>query len=96
MVGHHDHRVLLEERVDAAGHVHDALERAVGHGDRGHLRVGAALVRVGVVVGQREEHEVEEVVLHQVRPHAARVLVALPGMPSVERQPVCRDANRSA
>ena len=40
---------------------------------------GPGLVRVGVVVGQREEQEVEQVVLDQVGADAAGVLVALPG-----------------
>ena len=42
-------------------------------------------MRVGVVVGQREQHEVEEVVLHEVRPHAPGVAVALARHP--ERRP---------
>ena len=40
------------------------------------LRVRPVLVRVRVVVGQRQQQEVEEVVLDQVRAHAAGVLVA--------------------
>ncbi len=66
VVRHDDHRVLLEERLGAAGHVHDPLERAVRLGDRAHLAVRADLVRVGVVVRQREEQEVEQVVLDEV------------------------------
>ena len=42
---------------------------------------GPDLVRVRVVVGQREQQEVEEVVLDQVGAHAARVPVALAGHP---------------
>ena len=79
VVRHHDHGVLLEERLRAAGHVHDPLERAVGLGDRAHLAVRPDLVGVGVVVGQREEQEVEQVVLHQVRADAPRVAIALAG-----------------
>ena len=79
VVGHHDHRVIVEERVDPAGHVHDALQRAVGLGDRDHLPFRARLVGVRVVVGQREQQEVEEVVLDEVGPHAAGVPVALAG-----------------
>src|SRR5205807_1469576 len=45
--------------------------------DRGDLRVWAAPVRVRVVVGQRREHEVVEVVLLEERAHAGGVLVAL-------------------
>ena len=92
VVGHDDDGVVLEKRVDASGDVHDALERPIGHGDRGHLRVGAAAVRVGVIVRQREEHEVEEVVLNEVRPDAAGVLVALAG--HTERRSAARLAGR--
>ena len=73
--------MVLEEGVHAARHVHDPLERAVGLGDRAHLAVGSDLVRVGVVVRQREEQEVEQVVLDEVRADAARVPVALAGHP---------------
>ena len=41
--------------------VHDPLDLAVGRRDRGDLRERAVLVRVRVVVGQREQQEVEEV-----------------------------------
>ena len=81
VVRHHDHRVLLEERLGSARHVHDPLEGAVGLRDRAHLAVRADLVRVRVVVGQREQEEVEEVVLDQIGAHAARVPVALAGHP---------------
>ena len=60
----------------AAGGVHHPLELAVGGGERGHLRVRAVLVGVRVVVGQREQQEVEEVVLDEVGADAAGVLVA--------------------
>src|SRR3954453_11678428 len=40
-------------------------DRAVGRRDRGDLGVRPAFVRVGVVVGERGEHEVEEVVLDE-------------------------------
>jgi hypothetical protein len=56
----------------------------VRHHDQGvllqegvHLPVGTGLVGVRVVVGQREQEEVEEVVLDQVGAHAAGVAVAL-------------------
>ena len=49
-----------------AGGVHHARELQVGLGDRLHLGVGAVLVRVPVVVGEREQQEVEQVVLDQV------------------------------
>ena len=75
----HDHRVLVQELVRTAGGVHQTLDLAVGGRDRGHLRVRAVAVRVGVVVGQREQHEVEQVVLGEVGAHAAGVLIARPG-----------------
>jgi len=74
-----DHGVVLEEGVGAPRGVGDSLEGAVGRGDRGDLRERPALVRVGVVVGQREQQEVEQVVLNQVGADAARVLIALAG-----------------
>ncbi len=58
--------------------VHQALELAVGGGQRLDLGERPVLVRVRVVVGQREEQEVEQVVLDQVLADAARVLVADP------------------
>jgi hypothetical protein len=76
VVGDDDHRVLVEEAVGPAAGVHHALDLAVGLGDRGHLGVRAVLVRVRVVVGQRQQQEVEEVVLDEVRADAAGVLVA--------------------
>jgi hypothetical protein len=78
VVGHHDHRVLVEEAVGAAAGMEDTLELAVGGGDRVDLRVRAVAVRVGVVVGQRQQQEVEQVVLDEVGAHAAGVLVADP------------------
>ena len=65
--------------------MHDPLERAVRLRDRAHLAVGSDLVRVGVVVRQREEQEVEQVVLDEVGADAARVLVALAGHPERRR-----------
>ena len=71
-----DHGVVLEERVGAAGSVHEPLDLLVGRGERGDLRVRAVLVRVRVVVRQREQQEVEQVVLDQVLADAPGVLVA--------------------
>ena len=79
MVGHRDHGVLFEELIDAAGGVHHTRELQVGLADRVDLRVGAALVRVPVVVGQRQQQEVEQVVLDHVRGHAPGVPVAHAG-----------------
>ena len=78
-----DHRVVLEERVRPAGRVHQALDLLVGGGDRGDLGERPVAVRVRVVVGQREQQEVEQVVLDQVRADAARVLVAHPRHPEL-------------
>ncbi len=75
--------MVLEELVRAAGGVHQALDLLVGVGDRGHLRERPVLVRVGVVVGQREQQEVEQVVLDQLGADAARVLVALARQPEL-------------
>ena len=83
VVGEHDHRVVLEELVRAAGRVHQALDLLVGGGDRGHLRERPVRVRVRVVVGQREQQEVEQVVLDQLGADAARVLVALARQPEL-------------
>ena len=97
MVRADDHRVVLEERVGPAGRVHQPLDLAVGGRDRVDLGERPVLVRVRVVVGQREQQEVEQVVLDQVRADAARVLVALrPAGRAGERQPVLREAKMSA
>ena len=71
------------KRVEPAAGVHEPLQLAVGGGDRGDLRVRPVAVREGVVVGQREEHEVEQVVLDEVRADAAAVLVALARHPEL-------------
>ena len=63
VIGDDDHRVLVEEALGSAAGVEEALELAVGGGDRGHLRVGPVAVGMRVVVGQREQQEVEEVLL---------------------------------
>ena len=70
---------------------------AVGGGDRVDLRERPVLVRVRVVVGQREQQEVEQVVLDQVRADAAgsagrarRAARAASGRAS------CREAKMSA
>ena len=68
--------------------VHDPLELPVGGRDRRDLRVRAVLVGVRVVVGQRQQQEVEEVVLDEVGADAAGVLVAH------ARQPELRPAAR--
>ena len=59
MVGHHDDGVLAEELVYATAGVEHARELNVGLRDRLDLRLGAVLVRVPVVVGQRQQQEVE-------------------------------------
>ncbi len=79
MVGHHDHRMVVEKGLRAAAGVHQPVERAIGLGYRMGLLGRARTMRVGVVVGQREEQEVEQVVLHQVRSHTTGVAVALAG-----------------
>ena len=71
VVGDDDHRVLVEEGVRTAGGVHHPRELPVGGGHGRDLGVGSALVGGGVGVGQREEQEVEEVVLGQVGGDAA-------------------------
>ena len=58
--------------------MHEALELAVGLGDGVDLRVRPELVRVRVVVGQRQEHEVEEIPFDHEGPDAAGVPVAYP------------------
>ncbi len=68
-----------EELVDAAGGLADARELQVGLRDRLQLRLGTALVRVPVVVGQRQQQEVEQVVLDEVAGDAAGVAVAHAG-----------------
>ena len=85
-----DHRVVLEERVEPAGRRHQPLELAVGLRQRVDLRERPVLVRVRVVVGEREEQEVEQVVLDHVLADAAGVLVA------DARQAELRAARRAA
>ena len=76
VVGHDDDTVRLEERLDAAVGVDELREGVVGEGDR-LLRLPRP-VAVGevVVVGEREEHEVVEVLLDELAPDARRVGVA--------------------
>jgi hypothetical protein len=76
VIGAHDHRVVLEERVGAARGLHHALDLLVRRRQRRDLGVGPVLVRVGVVVGEREQQEVEQVVLDEMLGDAAGVLVA--------------------
>ncbi len=78
VVGAHDHGVILQERVRSPAGVHQTLELTVSLGERRDLGAGPVAMRVGVVVGQREQQEVEQVVLHQERPDAARVAVPQP------------------
>ena len=90
MVRADDHRVVLEERVEPAGRRHQPLELAVGLRQRVDLRERPVLVRVRVVVGEREEQEVEQVVLDHVLADAAGMLVA------DARQAELRAARRAA
>ncbi len=78
VIGHHDHRVLGQERLDAAGGVHHARELNVGQRDRAHLSLRTRAVGVPIVVGQRQQQEVEQVVLDHVGADAAGVAVAHP------------------
>ena len=81
VVGHDDDCVLPQELLDPAARVEHSRELQVGLGDRVHLPLGPVLVRVPVVVWEREQEEVEEVVLDEVGGHAARVAVANAGHP---------------
>ena len=62
VVGDQDQRVLLEEPVEPAARLDQRREAVVGAGDRLDARLGPVAVRVVVVVGEREEQEVEGVV----------------------------------
>jgi hypothetical protein len=77
-------------KASARRGVHQPLDLPVGRGQRVDLRVRPVLVRVRVVVGQREQQEVEQVVLDQVRADAAACWSRIPGRPSCERQPSAR------
>ena len=81
VISHHDHRVLGEEALEPAAGLHHARQVRIGLGERAHLGVGAVLVRVPVVVRQREQEHVEEVPLHEVGADARRVPVADPRHP---------------
>ena len=59
MVGGHDDGVPREELLGAARGVHQTLELTVRRRDRGHLGVGAVAVGEGIVVGERQQQEVE-------------------------------------
>ena len=83
MIGHHDHGVLLQEPVHPTARVHHALQLGIGERDRVHLTIRARAVRVPVVVGQRQQHEVEQVMLDHVGTHTTRMLVAHPRHPQV-------------
>ncbi len=92
-----DHRVVLEERVRAAGGVHQPLDLLVGGGERGDLRrpgracASACRCRAATAAGSRTG---------RARPGTAPTQPACwsrtPGSPSCERQPVLRDAKMSA
>jgi hypothetical protein len=71
VVGHRDHGVLGEELLDAAGRVHHAGELEIGLREGLQLGLRSALVRDPVVVRQRQQQEVEQVVLDEVRGDAA-------------------------
>ncbi len=79
VVGDHDHRVGLEERVHPAARVDQLAQAAVGVGDRGGRRVRAPAVGVVVVVGEAEEEEVVGVLGDELLRDAGRVLVARAG-----------------
>ncbi len=66
----------VQEGVDPAGLVDDLAEAAVGVGDRVEHRVDPVGVSVVIVVGEREEQEVVEVLPHQLAAHAGGVGVA--------------------
>ena len=76
VVGDQDHRVLGEEGVDPARLLDQRGEAFVGLGDRLDRGLGPVAVRVVVVVGQREEEEVEAVLLHQLDRAAGGVGIA--------------------
>ena len=78
--------MLLAEGVHTAAGGDELLEAGVRVGDRVERLVGPVPVRVVVVVGQREEQEVVEVRLDELRRAAGRVLVAGPGRASVGLQ----------
>ncbi len=79
VVGDQDQRVPLEEAVDAAPRLDQRRHALVGAGDRLDRRFRPVAVRVVVVVGEREEHEVERVVADQLGSAAGRVRVAAAG-----------------
>ena len=68
--------MLGEEGVDPAGLLDQRAEAFVRLGDRLDRGLGPVAVRVVVVVGQREEEEVEAVLLHQLDRAAGGVGVA--------------------
>ena len=70
VVGDEDQRVRLEEAVEAAGRLDQLGEAGVGAGDRLDARLGPVAVRVVVVVGEREEQEVEGVRRAPARPRS--------------------------
>ena len=76
VIGDHDHGVVIEELIEAAGGADELGERVVGASYRLELRLGAVLVGVVVVVGQREQQEVVEVMFDELMRDAGRVLVA--------------------
>ena len=82
-----DDGVLLEERVGPpAASIRRSICWSAAASDV-DLRVRPVLVRVRVVVGQRQQQEVEQVVLDEVRADAARVLVAHAGKAELRPAP---------
>ena len=79
VVGEQDQRVIGEEAVEATGRLDELREGRVGALDRVDGRRRPVAVRVGVVVGQREEQEVVEAGRRQLRGAARRILVAAAG-----------------
>ena len=61
VVGDEDQRVAVEELVEPARRLDHGREAVVGSRDRLDRRLRAVAVGVVVVVGEREEQEVEEV-----------------------------------
>jgi hypothetical protein len=76
VVGDDDHRVLGKEAVRSTAGREQHRELAVGLGQRVDLSLGPVAVRVVVVVGQRQQQEVEQVMRDEVGTDATGVAVA--------------------